>query len=142
MRNILALALLCVVGCGDGGSGGGGIGSHEEAADEVVRALKDAEGVLDDIKDTASAAAAKGKLEAIAKRLQGIAASAEKLGPPSDAAYGKTEPKMHQAIASFGAKTMAQFDLVMANPEIGKALGTSLAELQQQLPKLRVMLGG
>jgi hypothetical protein len=144
MKHILVLALAGAVGCGSGDSSGGGgsVGSHDQAVDQVVKTLKEVEGILDTVKDKSSAAAAKPKFEAIAKRLQGITASVVKLGPPSEEQYSKTEPKMQQAIASLSAKTMAQFELVMEHPEIGEALGTSLAEVQQQLPALRVMLGG
>lgn len=131
------------VGCGGGGGpGGGSIGSHEDAADRVAGALREAEGIVEGIQDKASAAAAKPKLEALARRLEEITAAVERLGPPGDEPYRKTDAKMREALSSFGKKTMALFERTLDSREIAQALGDGLASLQGKLPKLRGMLGG
>jgi hypothetical protein len=142
MRHIAVLVLAGVVGCGDGGPGGGGsVGSYGQAADQAAKAMKELEGILDGIKDTASAAAAKPPLDALAKRLKAVVAGVERLGEPG-ADADKAAQTMEQAIESLSPKTMEYLNRVFEDPEIAKALGDSLAAVQKEIGQLRGMLGG
>jgi hypothetical protein len=141
MKHLFVLVLAGAVGCGDGGGAGGSVGSYQQAADATVAALKDLGAILDGIKDKASAAAAKPKLDALAKRLDDIAAGVRKLGDPG-AELEKAARKMEPAVESLSTKTMEYLDRVMESPEIAQALGDSLAAAQRPIGELRMALGG
>lgn len=141
----LAILLVLVAACGNGesgGSSGGGvtIKSHEQGADEAVKALKEYGDVLAGVTNKASAEAAKPKVEAIAKRLQGIAAGVEKLGLPREGQT--TAGKMEAALQVLSPRTTEYVMRVMENPEIAQALGGAFDLAQAQILKLRGMLGG
>ncbi|HEX5136676.1 MAG TPA: hypothetical protein VFY93_06875 [Planctomycetota bacterium] len=143
MKHLLMIVLLCAAGCGDGGPGGGGsVGSYDEAADLALKAMKEYEGILEGIKDKASGAAAKPKLEAMAKRLRGIAEGASKLKDATEEDMRKSEAKMQQGIASLSQKSTDYTMRVLDNPEIAQAVGDAFPAVQNEILKLRGMLGG
>lgn len=144
MRSV-AIVLALVAGCGNGetaGSGGGSIGSYDAAADEAVELMNKYGGILDGVKDKASAEAAKPKLEDLATRLQGIVTDVEKLGPPSSDAVRKTGDKMQAALESLGPKTTEYVMRIIDTPDMAKVLETEFVAVQGQIVKLRGMLGG
>lgn len=144
MKHLAVLLLALVAACGDGESDGTGIsvGSHDEAADLTVKAMKQFEGILDSVKDKASADAAKPKLEALAKRLDGIEAAVEKLGPPAEGQDTKCEEKMRAGFESLSPRVLDYLGRILAAPEAGKTLEQPFSLVQQKLMQLRGMLGG
>jgi len=143
MRHLPVLVLL-LAGCGDGGSGGGGkaAGSYDEAADEAVNAMQEFGQILDKVTDKASADAAKPKLEALAKRFDGIVQAVGKLGPPSAEQEKRTDAKMTLGLQALSPKTMAYIERVFASPEVGKTLEQPFAAVQKRILELRGVLGG
>jgi len=144
MKHLAFLILASVAACGDGESDDGSksIASHEEAADQTVRAMKQFEGLLDSVKDKASADSAKPKLEALAKRLDGIEAAVEKLGPPAEGQGTKCEEKMRAGFESLSPRVFAYIERIMTAPEAGKTLEQPFSLVQQRFMQLRGMLGG
>jgi len=139
MRN-LAIVLALTAGCGNGGSGVS-VGSYSEACDQTVAAMKEVGDLLDKVTDKASAEAAKPKLEALAKRLEGIVEAVEKLGPPKGGAVRGLDEKMRAGLGPLSAKTQAYVERVIDTPGLGPVLEQPFAAVQANLMKLRGTLG-
>jgi hypothetical protein len=140
MRNLRTLPLvLALVGC-NGGSAGPAIGSLDEAADETVKQMKEIASIVDAVKDKATAEAAKGKLEKVAKRLEQIAAAVEKIGPAGDGST--TGEKIDATGRSLSPTLEAYFARMAGSPEIGRVLSEPFGAVSSQLMRLRGMLGG
>lgn len=123
---------LCVAACG---------GDSEAAAKEGNAALKDLPGVLQTIKDPATAEAARQKLQGIAQKLQNWSARAqdaanEGAGKLEDAAQklGKmASDAFHKS--GLDQKAMAKIDELLADPQIREAVGPTLLQLKAALQK-------
>jgi hypothetical protein len=146
MKHVVVLALVLIVGCGNGGTSGGSSGgaaaikTHEQGADEAVKAFKEYGDVLGGVTDKASAESAKPRVEALAKRFEAIAAGVEKLGLPREGQT--TAGKMAAALEVLSPKTTEYVMRVIENPEIAQVLGSAFEAAQAQIIKLRGMLGG
>jgi len=91
MRTIRLLPVVLAI-CA--GCGGGGVGSHDEAADETLKAMERFATILEGIRDKASADAATPKLEALGKDLDGLIEAVGKLGEPGEEEARKVAGKM------------------------------------------------
>lgn len=113
MKHLRFLPIFLVAACG------GGISSHEDAAEAQIDVMNDMTAALKSIKDKKSAEAAKSKLEALAKRQKEIQAEAAKLkGPPDPVAMQKYSSKMMEATMKLAEAMQG----VPADPEVQQVL--------------------
>lgn len=94
---VVVIFALCSSGCGD---------SHDSLTKEGMSAMTEMIGVLDGIKDAASAKAAKDKLKSIADKLKDIQQRQSKLPAPTEAEakamgekYGKQMEELQMKLA-------------------------------------------
>lgn len=130
---VLALA----AGCGNGG----GVGSYDEAADETLKAMREFAAILDGVKDTGSADAAKPRIEALGRRLDELTGQVKKLGERSEEESKRVFEKMKKGIGGINermAVTMARLDA----SGVAASIHASAAEAMGKLKILSGLLGG
>jgi hypothetical protein len=118
-----AAALLAVAGCG--GS------SHERLVREQLEALEEAAAVLGTMRDGASAAAARPKLQAILKRLKDQHERAQALPPLSPEARNDLAQKHEQASREVLDKLAAAARQAQAVPECAATVHEFQREFQR-----------
>ncbi|MEX2214390.1 MAG: hypothetical protein WD768_09700 [Phycisphaeraceae bacterium] len=126
MRHITSLALLAVTLV----AGGCGGGSHEAVAEESVSKFKELASVLEGVTDTASAKAAKPKIDAIVAELKAIGERSKALPEPDEATKKKIMEKMKTELTSAMMKMQEAMMKLATNPEAAKALGEAMEKMQ------------
>jgi len=89
-------------------SGCGG-DTHESLVGQALELMNEYNTIMDAVKDDASAAAAKPKLEALEKRAADLKKRADALGKPSDDERKRLQEKFQAQMASAGLKAMASY---------------------------------
>jgi hypothetical protein len=136
MRPLRILPLALAAACG------GGVGSHEDAADATLDAMKEYASILESVKDKGSAEAARPKIEALSKRLDELVKRVEKLGEPKGDDARKAEEKMRAGIEGISARMEANMGRLDASPDVGAVILEPAMAVSGKLMALRGMLGG
>ena len=119
----LMLSLALLVGCGSSDS-------PEQAMEESVTCMEEMAAILATVKDSASAEAAKPKIEAIGKRMTESQKVIQKLGE-SDALKSATlMAKYAKRMQEATIKMAAENQRVMMNSELSKLLGEAMKDTQ------------
>ncbi len=126
--------LVAAIGCGNGGSSSGGgkggdLTSFGGVLDAQISSMEDFTSALEGITDKKSAEAAKPKLEAIAKRMQEVAAAGKKLGEPTGAEKERLEAKLNAATAKLDPRMENVMGRLQADPEAMMIVAGVMAEL-------------
>jgi hypothetical protein len=135
------LLVFALAACGNGApEGPRAITTFEQAAVETIRGIREFREILDGVEDTASAEAARPRLEALAKRLRAVVAAVDRMpegqpGPEVSARVGEAE-------AGLSVSTTAYTAHVLENPEIGEVLAEAYGDVQSRVLTLCEMLGG
>ncbi|MBW3538936.1 MAG: hypothetical protein KY476_01575 [Planctomycetes bacterium] len=114
---VLAGAALMFSGCGD---------SHDKLTADMLDAIRDMNGVLENVKDPASAEAAADDLAAIRDRMDAIKEREEKLGRPSPEQSKAVMEKYKEPISKEMGALMAHMMRIAQNPAIMEKLKGSL----------------
>ena len=128
------LVLLVVAGCG------GVVGTHEEAVDATLKAMKEVAEILGTVKDKASAEAAKPRLEAVAKRMGEIVEAVEELGEPKDVAA--LEERMRKGLEPVSAAIEGYLERIQGVPGMEAILMEPFRAVTGRVAELRMRLGG
>lgn len=137
MRTSRLFLLGLAAGCGSG------VGSHDEAADETLKAMQEFATILEGVKDKATAAAARPRIEALGKRLDEIRKGIEELGEPTEEESKRVLEKMQRGIGGlYGRMDMITARLDAGSAEVAMSLQAPAAEVMGKFMALRGMLGG
>jgi len=104
--------------------------AQEALADKAIATFKEYAGVLESVKDKASAEAAKPKLEAINKKIKEIEAEGKKLGEPNEAIKKKLEESMGPAVGA----VLKEMGRISENKELTEILGSTLSGGDEKAP--------
>lgn len=135
MRTIRLFLLALAAGCD------GGVGSHDAAADETLKAMREFATILEGVKDQGSADAAKPKIDALGKRLDELTKDVKKLGEPSEEESKKVSEKVRKGIGDIRSR----MDVIMARLDasgVAESIQAPAAAVMGKFMALRGMLGG
>jgi len=117
MKTLFSITSLLILtlcsGCGD---------THESLTRDTLAIMKEMNGILDGVKDSASAKSAKPKLESLMKDMKAIQARQEKLPTPTEADLKAMESAHGKEMEEVQQKFIANMLRVSFDPAIGAEL--------------------
>jgi hypothetical protein len=141
MRNLRFVPVVLAVLAACNGGSGAVISSHEQAAGETLKEMDRFAGILEGIKDQASAEAAKPAFEALKKDLDALIQAVDKLGEPSAEEAKKASGKLEAGIGDMGER----MDMVIARLDasgVGMSIQATTGVIMGKFMTLRAKVGG
>jgi hypothetical protein len=125
---LAVIGLLAVLsGCGD---------SHESLASENVAILKQLNGILDAVKDEASAKDARTKFESSRAKLEGIKQRADALGKASKGTKADVERQFNAEKRANIDKLFGHMERINKDPKLAGPLKESLEKLRTDITSM------
>src|SRR5688500_3202676 len=90
--------------------------SHEKAAKDLVSAMSELNGILDDVKDESSAASAGSQIDAVAGKVKAVAERLKTLPSPKASENEAVKKKYEPQIKKEGERFQANLQRVVAVP--------------------------